>query len=259
MNLKTFGEWLRSRRLKLDISPFKISEELGYKRVSAVYNFEYGVAPLPMPKWPVMARVLELSLEEFLLIMERFSPQKVEEFRVIQTAAAALSVEDGGSSAVQVLDEVDNPSDEKELKPYRLEGAQTAVLFQEGTLSNGFMNYMNELWRAGQKVGTIQIPSMSTFPSVTIVDKMKEVSAIGIFERTAGAETALRVKAAFLDALTGAGGFPHIHRVPKIYTCFMDQASQGLEAEHLRAFMDLLAHGGESRIIRMTDQSQISV
>ena len=116
MNLKTFGEWLRHRRLKLDISPFKISEELGYKRVSAVYNFEYGVAPLPMPKWPAMARVLELSLDEFLLIMERFSPQKVSEFRAIQAAAAILPAEYTASNAVQFLDRGAAPSDEKDLK-----------------------------------------------------------------------------------------------------------------------------------------------
>ena len=130
---------------------------------------------------------------------------------------------------------------------------QTAVLFQEGILSNGFMKYMNELWRAGHKVGAIQIPSMRTFPSIAIVDKMKEVSAIGIFEWAAGAQTALMVKAAFLDALTGAAGFPHIHRVPKIYTCFMEESSQGLEAEHLRAFIDLSARGGGSRVMRMAN------
>ena len=42
---KTFGEWLRHRRLQLEISPFKMAETIGYKRVSAIYNFEYGIAP----------------------------------------------------------------------------------------------------------------------------------------------------------------------------------------------------------------------
>src|SRR6266446_2856521 len=85
--IKTFGEWLRHRRLQLEISPFKMMETLGYKRVSAIYNFEYGIAPLPLSRWPSMAELLKLSMPDFLDIMNRFEPNKVKEFCTIRDSS----------------------------------------------------------------------------------------------------------------------------------------------------------------------------
>lgn len=91
MEFKSFGDWLRYRRLELDLSPFEMIAALGYKRVSSIYNFEYGIAPLPLTKWPVMAQLLQLSLDAFLTLMEKYEPKKVSEFRALQGRGGQVS------------------------------------------------------------------------------------------------------------------------------------------------------------------------
>ena len=84
---KTFGEWLRQRRSILKVSPFKMAEVLGYKRVSSVYNFEYNVVLPPVAKWTTMAQLLQVSLKEYLDIMAQFEASKVKEFEAMMAAA----------------------------------------------------------------------------------------------------------------------------------------------------------------------------
>lgn len=84
---KTFGEWLRQRRSDLRMSPFKMAEALGYKRVSSVYNFEYNVVLPPVTKWVTLAQLLQVSLKEYLEIMAEFEASKVKEFEAILNAA----------------------------------------------------------------------------------------------------------------------------------------------------------------------------
>lgn len=87
MMYKSFGEWLRYRRSALKISPFKMAEVMGYKRVSSVYNFEYNVVLPPLAKWTTMAQLLQVSLKEYLEIMAQFEVEKVKEFQSLLDAA----------------------------------------------------------------------------------------------------------------------------------------------------------------------------
>lgn len=96
MDERTFGGWLRGRRSELKLSPFKLADALGYKRVSAIYNFEYGVAPLPMTKWPVMAQLLQLTLNEFVTVLERYEPVKVKQFRDLMASSGAAEMKAAG-------------------------------------------------------------------------------------------------------------------------------------------------------------------
>ena len=247
MDFKTFGEWLRHRRLQLDISPFKMSEELGYKRVSAIYNFEYGVAPLPMAKWPAMARVLELTLEEFLAIMEHYAPQKVGEFRTIREAESAK------------VPSAPPPMPEKEaqgqgLKTYRLKDAQMVIVLH-GSGDESLFQFVEQLRGVGEKVGVMEVLTAQPFPGMAVVEQLKQASTIGILESETGTSLAAMVKAAFLDALTGVAGYPHIHRVPKMYTCVIDEDPIHLEPEELKAFLGFLERGSDSRLVRLTGRS----
>lgn len=261
MNFKTFGEWLRHRRLQLDISPFKMSEELGYKRVSAIYNFEYGLAPLPMAKWPAMARVLDVPLEKFLAIMERFSPLKVNEFRAIQGARYTSVLSEDKPLWAERVEVQTTPAKEIQgevLQTYRLEEAEIAVVFQ-GSCGQDLFGYIDELWDRGQRVGVMSVSGVCHVPAAAIVDGLKKVSTIGIFEAESGAgtSTATRVKASFLDALTGVVGYPHIHRVPKIYTCVFDEHPSDLEPADIKAFLGMLGRGSDTRLIRLVGRPEI--
>jgi transcriptional regulator with XRE-family HTH domain len=261
MNFKTFGEWLRHRRLQQDISPFKMSEELGYKRVSAIYNFEYGLAPLPMAKWPAMARVLDVPLEKFLAIMERFSPLKVNEFRAIQEARSASVLSEDKSLSAERVEVQTTPAKEIQgevLQTYRLEEAEIAVVFQ-GSCGQDLFGYIDELWNRGQRVGLMNVSGARQFPAAAVVDGLKKVSTIGIFEAESEAEssTAAIVKAAFLDALTGVVDYPHIHRVPKIYSCVFDEPPAYLEAVDIKAFLGMLRRGSDARLIRLAGRPEV--
>lgn len=261
MDFKTFGEWLRHRRHQLDISPFKMSEELGYKRVSAIYNFEYGVAPLPMTKWPAMARVLELPLEEFLVIMEQYAPQKVGEFRTIrETESAKVPSEERHSNNNRIALQ---PLLEKEiqgqgLKTYRLKDAQMVIVLH-GSGNESLFALVDQLRGRGEKVGVMAVLTTQPFPGMAVVEQLKQASTIGILESEAGTSLAAMVKAAFLDALTGVAGYPHIHRVPKIYTCVLDEDPIRLETEELTAFLGFLERGSDSRLVRLTGRSAVRV
>jgi hypothetical protein len=254
MEFKTFGEWLRHRRLQLDISPFAMAEELGYKRVSAIYNFEYGVAPLPMAKWPVMARVLGLTIEEFLAVMDQYAPQKVSEFRVIRGAQSAKAASNErhrviGSSSPR-------PASKKEvwgegLKAYHTEDAQTIIVLH-GPSDEGLFRFVDRLWERGEKVGIVELSASQPFPHRAVVEQLKQASTIGILEVEGGVFLASLVKAAFLDALTGVAGYPHIHRVPKIYTCISEEDPILFGPERLSALLGFLERGSDSRVVRLT-------
>src|SRR3970040_2053975 len=112
MQFKTFGEWLRHYRLQKEVSPFKMAEALGYKRVSAIYNFEYGIAPLPLSRWPSMAELLKLSMPDFLDVMNRFEPNKVREFCTIRDSSKTGLIPLPAEGASSDLSAHDNSGEE---------------------------------------------------------------------------------------------------------------------------------------------------
>ena len=261
MIFKTFGEWLRHRRLQLDISPFKMSEALGYKRVSAIYNFEYGLSPVPMAKWPAFARVLDLPLERFLVIMDRYNPQKVKEFKAIQTAESGSDLPGDKTPAVKRVElqwMAEKEVQGQVLRPYHLAEAKIALVFHE-EYEQDLFGHIDGLWSAGQRVGAINILEISPFPGVAVVEALKQVSMVGILEAEREASVAAMVKAAFLDALTGVVGYPHIHRVPKIYTCYFDEGPIHFEKGDIEALLESFEDGSDTRMIRLSNHSRIQI
>jgi transcriptional regulator with XRE-family HTH domain len=228
MQFKTFGEWLRHYRLQREISPFKMAESLGYKRVSAIYNFEYGIAPLPITKWPAMAAVLQLPMEEFLKIMERYSADKVNEFRLIRGTAVPFDgtlsgrIPEGDEESLPLVSPTPVWVGDEHIKAYGLMDADTVFITRETWEDSLRMAADRVLRHTGIRLGLFQVIDGVPFPAVSVVAALKEVKAICVLEpeeakKQQGVLTAC-VKAAFLDALTGAEGFPEIHRVPKIFS-----------------------------------------
>jgi len=257
MQFKTFGEWLRHYRLQREISPFKMAEALGYKRVSAIYNFEYGIAPLPLTKWPAMAVVLQLSIEEFLKIMGRYSPDKVNEFLLIRGTAApfegALSgkIAEGEEESLTVIMSSPALAADDHIKAYGLTDADTVFVARE-IWEDSLRMAVDLLNRHSDvKLGLFQVFEESLFPAASVVAALKEVKTVCVLEseearRQPGA-LAARVKAAFLDALTGAEGYPEIHRVPKIYSVTVQPF---LEEWTVREVENILRHIQENGLQR---------
>ena len=174
MQFKTFGEWLRHYRLQKEISPFKMAEALGYKRVSAIYNFEYGIAPLPITKWRAMAAVLQLSMEEFLKIMESFSPDKVTEFQLIRGTAVSSDgtafgkAADGDEESLTVIAPTSVFVADDRLKSYRLEDAEAGLVTEE-TGEDSLLLAVDQLRRhRGTKLGLLQVIEGVPFPAAAI-------------------------------------------------------------------------------------------
>ncbi|HEY5649319.1 MAG TPA: helix-turn-helix transcriptional regulator [Nitrospiria bacterium] len=226
MRLKTFGEWLRHQRLKKGISPFRMAEELGYKRVSAIYNFEYGIAPLPISKWPALAQILRMPIQEFLGTMERYYPGKAAEFRMIQSTAGG-SREPGRVSisrpsvGVSVVPE-EGVSDEGEIRTFHAADAEW-VLATRDPWDDSLIVSVDRL-RRGKKlgVGLLQVNSSDSFPGPGVVSWLKETRGVlGIEDggkKGSSGSISDRIKGVFMDALTGAKGYPEMHRVPRVFT-----------------------------------------
>jgi len=257
MQFKTFGEWLRHYRLQKEISPYKMAEALGYKRVSAIYNFEYGIAPLPLTKWPAMATVLQLSMEEFLKVMGRYSPDKVNEFRLIRGTAAPLESAfsgknpDGDEESLAVIASTPTWTTDDHIKVYGLTDADTVFVTREVwedslRMSVDLLNRHSEV-----KLGLFQIADESPFPSASVVAALKEVKTLCVLEheeeRRQPGRLAARVKAAFLDALTGAEGYPEIHRVPKIYSVTVQPFLEEWTVREVESILHHLQENGRQR------------
>ena len=259
MQFKTFGEWLRHYRLQKEISPFKMTEALGYKRVSAIYNFEYGIAPLPITKWRAMAAILQLPIEEFLKVMERYSPEKVAEFRLIRGTALSL---DGAVSKKVGDHEEDHftvvaPTSvlvaDDRLRTYQLADTEAALVTQEPWEDSLILAVDQLRRRQGQKLGLLQVSEAAPFPAAAVVSTLKEAKTVCVLELGDEGEPssclADRLKAAFLDALTGAEGFPMIHRVPKVFSVVMQPFFDDWTAEKIEEILNHLQENSRQRYL----------
>jgi Pyruvate:ferredoxin oxidoreductase core domain II len=257
MQFKTFGEWLRHYRLQQEISPFKMTEALGYKRVSAIYNFEYGIAPLPLTKWPAMASVLQLSMEDFLNIMEQFSPDKVTEFRLIRDSAVSsdgISTEKVGNLDDELLTLIEPTSvlmPDDHMKAYRMEDAD-AVLVTRETWEDSLPLAVDQFRRNHQrKIGLFNIINDIPFPSSSLVAALKETKTVFVLELENQTQPpnllAAQLKAAFLDALTGAEGYPEIHRVPKIFSVMVEPSLEVWTAHRIGDILRYFQENGRRR------------
>lgn len=269
MQFKTFGEWLRHYRLQKEISPFKMAEALGYKRVSAIYNFEYGIAPLPITKWRAMAAVLQLSMEEFLKIMESFSPDKVTEFQLIRGTAVPFDgalpgkAADGDEESLTVIAPTSVFVADDRLKSYRLEDAEVGLVTEE-TGEDPLLLAVDQLRRFPEsRLGLLQVIKGVPFPAVSVVSALKKVKTVCVLEleneHGPPASLAAQLKAAFLDALTGAEGYPEIHRVPKIFSVKVQASLEEWTAHGIGDILRYFQENGRRRHLTVKMEQPVSV
>lgn len=255
MKFKTFGEWLRHQRLQKEISPFRMAEALGYKRVSAIYNFEYAIAPLPISKWRAMASVLQISIEDFLKVMVRYNPDKVAEFKQIRGAGEGPTAGPGPNSfrpSVRTeTGQVPPPSDaarEGRVRAYRLLDAEAVFVAPEG-YEDSLIFAVEKLRRVkGWRLGLLTLAEDWRTDPWDLVAALKETKMLYVLEPEGedGAEWAVSnsIKAVFLDALTGAEGLPEIHRVPKIFSVGIPPLVEPWTSEKVEAVLQYVQENG---------------
>jgi pyruvate-ferredoxin/flavodoxin oxidoreductase len=130
---------------------------------------------------------------------------------------------------------------------YALEDADYAIvglgsLVETATATARYLREKDRL-----KLGTLHITSCRPFPGPEIVAALKGAKAIAVVERmdspTAQSNPlTAEIKAAFMDALSGAPGYPRIDRVPVIYSGAAGLGSRDIRpgdflavVQHLRA------------------------
>lgn len=276
--IKTFGEWLRHRRLQLGISPFKMAEALGYKRVSAIYNFEYGIAPLPLSRWPSMAELLKLSMPDFLDVMNRFEPNKVKEFCTIRDSSKTGLIPLPAESVPADLPAHDNSGEELEdrsgisfeesspkadrLFEEELLEADYVIVADSATSSVGGRLVDSLKQKENLKTGLLVLSTSHPVQTSRLVETLKNTQAILVLEtrrQHLGTSDLLatQIKAAFADAWTQAEGFPKISRIPKIFLCLVEaHLSENLQ-EELNAVIEALQSGNGKRIIVLGESQSV--
>jgi hypothetical protein len=272
--IKTFGEWLRHRRLQLEISPFKMAEILGYKRVSAIYNFEYGIAPLPLSRWPSMAELLKLSMPDFLDIMNRFEPNKVKEFCTIRDSSktgliplpseSVFSDPSAHDNSGEGLNDRTGTSFEESdrLSEEELLEADYVIVADSATSSVGRRLVDSLKQKENLKTGLLVLSASHPVQAAHLVETLKNTQAILVLEtrrQHLGTSDLLatQVKAAFADAWTQAEGFPRISHIPRIFLCLVEaHLSENLQ-EELNAVMETLQSGNGKRIITLGESQAV--
>lgn len=276
--VKTFGEWLRHRRLQLEISPFKMAETLGYKRVSAIYNFEYGIAPLPLSRWPSMAELLKLSMPDFLDVMNRFEPNKVKEFCAIrdssktgliplpsQVVSSDLPVHGNsveGSDDLTGTSFEESPPEADRLFEEELLEADYVIVADSANSSVGKKLADSLKKRGNFKSGLLILSTSHPVQAPQLVETFKNTQAILVLEtrrQHLGSSDLLatQIKAAFADAWTQTEGFPKISRIPKVFLCLVEaQLSENLQ-EELPTVIEALQSDNGKRIIVLGESQSV--
>lgn len=79
-DFETFGQWLSSRMETVRLSPNQFAPYLGSTDGLYIKRLCDNQARLPMKDWPTAAKLLQLRLDEFLIVLEYFHPDWVTEY-----------------------------------------------------------------------------------------------------------------------------------------------------------------------------------
>ena len=127
--------------------------------------------------------------------------------------------------------------------PYRLEDAEYAIVGAGCMMETGeaAVDYLRE--RFGWKVGLLHLTCYRPFPSIEIVEALRNVSSIAVLERLdipmMGSNPFLtEIKAAFADAAAGTPGFPTLPQMPRFYGGSAGLGSRDVRSGDFQAVME---------------------
>jgi pyruvate-ferredoxin/flavodoxin oxidoreductase len=119
--------------------------------------------------------------------------------------------------------------------PYRLEDADYAIIGSGCMIetAEATIDYIRE--NLGVKVGLLHVTCWRPFPSIEVVEALRQCKAISVIERLdvpmmQSNPLLCEIKAAFADAVAGTPGYPDLDRVPKFFG-----GSAGLGSRDVRA------------------------
>jgi hypothetical protein len=79
-DFETFGQWLSNRMETARLSPNQFASSVGSSEGLTIKRICDNQARLHMKDWPTAAKLLQLRLDEFLIVLEYFHPDWVKEY-----------------------------------------------------------------------------------------------------------------------------------------------------------------------------------
>ncbi|HTN44521.1 MAG TPA: hypothetical protein VMN77_12065 [Nitrospiria bacterium] len=80
VGFKTFGQWLSSQMAAAKLSPDQLASSLRYPSAQSIKRLCDNQSRLEMKDWPTVAKLLQIRLDEFLIVLEYFHPDWVSEY-----------------------------------------------------------------------------------------------------------------------------------------------------------------------------------
>jgi pyruvate-ferredoxin/flavodoxin oxidoreductase len=135
------------------------------------------------------------------------------------------------------------------IEPYRMEDAEYAIVCMGGMAETAEVtcDYLRE--HKGMKVGVVHVTSFRPFPGPELVQILANTKAVAIVERldtpmSQSNPLTAEIKAAFADALVGTPGYPHVHRLPLIYSGSAGLGSRDIRPGDFIATVDNMVNEG---------------
>jgi len=127
-----------------------------------------------------------------------------------------------------------------------MEDAEFAIVAM-GSTAETAMATVKHLRFLGYKVGAINVTSFRPFPSVQLVEALKNVKAFSVIERCdmplmTDNPLTTEIEASFAKAMMGLEGYPKIDRIPKAYTGTGGLGSRDVTAGHIVAVAKNMAN-----------------
>jgi hypothetical protein len=79
-DFETFGQWLSNRIETVHLSPDRLASSLRYPDSQSIKRLCDNQSRLHMKDWPIVAKLLQIRLDEFLIVLEYFHPEWVSEY-----------------------------------------------------------------------------------------------------------------------------------------------------------------------------------
>ena len=128
---------------------------------------------------------------------------------------------------------------------YRMEDAEHAII-GIGSMIETATTVVDALRAEGRKVGCVHVTCFRPFPGAEIVEAVANCSSVAVLERMDDGlakdnPLTAEIKAAMMDALQGAPGYPALERAPRIHTGAYGLGSRDVTSGDIVAVYDLLA------------------
>lgn len=131
------------------------------------------------------------------------------------------------------------------IDPYRMEDAEHAII-GIGSMIETATTVVDALRAEGRKVGCVHVTAFRPFPGPELVAAVANCSSVAVLERMDDGlakdnPLTAEFKAAMMDALQGAPGYPKVGTPPRIHTGAYGLGSRDVTSGDIVAVFDLLA------------------